>query len=295
MLRSMTGYGRGEYVLNNRKMIVELKSVNHRYSDINIKLPKIMNLFEDRIRKKLSSQVQRGKVDVYILMDTFSTDDIKINLNEALAEAYIVNLKAINERFCLNDEIKLDLITRFPDIITVDRNIDDEKVLNEIWDTLEKALDLAIAQFIQMRSLEGKVLKENILIKLASINNLTDKIKLREPFIVEEYRDKIKNKMKEILENVTVDENRLLTEVALFADRSSIDEEITRLQSHITQLTSILEQNDSIGRKLDFIVQEMNREVNTIGSKSNDLEVTKIVVELKSEIEKIREQIQNIE
>lgn len=295
MIKSMTGYGRGECIKYSRRFIVEIKSVNHRYNDLTIKLPRIMNIYEDKIRKILSESISRGKTDVYINMDSFSSDDIKINVNEPLADAYVTQLKKIKQRFSLSDDVSLNLLTRFPDIISVEKNVESETAATEMFETLTEALESAIKMFLNMRETEGNALKKDLLNKNNNLKALIEKIKLRSPLVAAEYAEKLTAKVREALNLVSFDETRLLTEITVFTDKSCIDEELTRLSSHIVQMETILNEADSVGRKLDFLVQEINREINTIGSKSNDIEITKIVVDLKSEAEKIREQVQNIE
>ena len=296
MIRSMTGYGRGECARYNRKFVVEIKSVNHRYYDINIRLPRNLNVFEENVRKILSAEIFRGKTDVFISFETFSKEDIKLTLNEELADAYVEQLAAIQQRYHLQDSNeKLRLIASFSDVISIEKNFEDENIHREIWEALSEALNTSLKNFISMRENEGASLKMDILRKIDAIMSLTDKVANKAPLVFEEYKAKLLARMSESLANVEIDEARILTECAVYADKACIDEELIRLKSHIKQLREILEETDSIGRKLDFLVQEMNREVNTIGSKSNDIEVTKLSVELKSEIEKIREQLQNIE
>lgn len=298
MIRSMTGYGRGECSLHNRKIVAEIKSVNHRYNDITIKMPKLLNPLEDSIRKRLSPEINRGKTDVYITMESYSTDDIKISFNEATADLYVNELRKIVERYSLPDGVSLDLIARFPDLITVEKNMDEDKIRGEIDETLRTALGLALEAFVRMREAEGETLKKDIAAKTAEIKALVEKVRERAPIVAKDYSERLRARITEALasaEAYEADESRLLTEIAVFADKSCIDEEITRLSSHISQLEQILNDGDSVGRKLDFLMQEMNREINTIGSKSNDLTITRIVIDLKSESEKIREQIQNIE
>lgn len=293
MIKSMTGYGRGENVKNGRKFTVEIRSVNHRYNDITIKMPRAMNYIEDMVKKKLTQQISRGKTDVYIFFETLSKDDISISLNEALVDAYIEKLSYIKQKYNLKDDISLSLLMGIDDIITVEKNIIDKDIIIE---TLMPAVDKALSEFIKLRQTEGMALKKDIIVKLENMTNLVNQIKIRSPKVVIEYRDKLQTRLNELLTlNNQIDELRLITEVTIFADRCSVDEEITRLLSHIDQVKSILDEQEAVGRKLDFLVQEMNREANTIGSKSNDIEITQITVDLKSEIEKIREQIQNIE
>lgn len=293
MIKSMTGYGRGENVKDGRKFTVEIRSVNHRYNDITIKMPRAMNYIEDIVKKKLTQQISRGKTDVYIFFETLSKDDISISLNEALVDAYIEKLSYIKQKYDLKDDISLSLLMGIDDIVTVEKNIIDKDIIIE---TLMPAVDTALSEFIKLRQTEGMALKEDIIVKLENMTNLVNQIKVRSPKVVIEYRDKLQARLNELLTgNNQIDELRLITEVTIFADRCSVDEEITRLLSHINQVKSILDEQEAVGRKLDFLVQEMNREANTIGSKSNDIEITQITVDLKSEIEKIREQIQNIE
>lgn len=293
MIRSMTGYGRGENVKDGRKFTVEIRSVNHRYNDITIKMPRAMNYIEDIVKKRLTQQISRGKTDVYIFFETLSKDDISISLNEALVDAYIEKLSYIKQKYNLKDDISLSLLMDIDDIITVEKNIIDKNIIIE---TLMPAVDTALSEFIKLRQTEGMALKKDIIVKLENMTNLVNQIKIRSPKVVIEYRDKLQARLNELLTgNNQIDELRLITEVTIFADRCSVDEEITRLLSHINQVKSILDEQEAVGRKLDFLVQEMNREANTIGSKSNDIEITQITVDLKSEIEKIREQIQNIE
>lgn len=293
MIKSMTGYGRGENVKNGRKFTVEIRSVNHRYNDITIKMPRAMNYIEDIVKKRLTQQISRGKTDVYIFFETLSKDDISISLNEALVDAYIEKLSYIKQKYNLKDDISLSLLMDIDDIITVEKNIIDKNIIIE---TLMPAVDTALSEFIKLRQTEGMALKKDIIVKLENMTNLVNQIKIRSPKVVIEYRDKLQARLNELLTgNNQIDELRLITEVTIFADRCSVDEEITRLLSHINQVKSILDEQEAVGRKLDFLVQEMNREANTIGSKSNDIEITQITVDLKSEIEKIREQIQNIE
>ena len=292
-MRSMTGYGRGECLLYERKFTVEIKSVNHRYNDITIKMPRTLLVYEDRVKKLLSREIFRGKTDVYINFESYSKDDVKVNVNEALADGYVSALKALKKRYEINDEISLSLIARFPDIITVEKAISENET-DEIWECLEKACLSALDMFVEMRRKEGEALKENILLKLDTINNAIKKVEQRAPEVAKDYRIRLTERLQE-LDELNVDETRLITEAAIFADKACIDEEITRMFSHISQMRSILNEQSPVGRKLDFLVQEMNREVNTMGSKSNDLEITNLIVDTKSEIEKIREQVQNFE
>lgn len=292
MVRSMTGYGRGEYMANECHFVVEIKSVNHRYNDISIKLPRFMNGMEDAIRKRIMKEIARGKTDVYITFETFSVDNVIVKVNEPLAMAYIEKLHELEQKFDVSSQNTLDLVARFTDVITVEKTEGQEDIL---WKILLPALEQAISKFVEMREKEGTALVNDILNKREQIQKMLETIKQRCPFVVNEYKEKLQNRIKELLSTVEIDEQRIAMETALFADRSCIDEEVTRLESHIVQLKDILQKGGQIGRKLDFLVQEMNREVNTIASKANDIEITGVTIEMKSEIEKIREQIQNIE
>lgn len=291
-VRSMTGYGRGEHIAEDRKFTIELKSVNHRYNDISIKLPRSLASIEDKIKKHIMKQVFRGKTDVYVSFETFALDDVEVKLNEALAKAYYEKLKVLQSSIGFDGGNLLDLTAKFPDVITVEKSQKDESV---IWDALLPALDEAVTRFASMRQTEGEALKKDILAKGKRILTLVGEVKERSPLVVEEYREKLNNRLKDLLGGIDVDPQRIATEVAVFADRGCVDEEITRLESHLVQLADILDKGGQVGRKLDFLVQEMNRESNTIASKANDIQIVQATIELKSEIEKIREQIQNLE
>jgi len=304
MAKSMTGFGRGEVIRYDRRFKIEIKAVNHRYSDITIKLPRFLNPFEDRIKKRLSQDITRGKVDVWINFESFTKKDVVVNINEAFADAYVDALKTLSKRYFAEAELLqmpgLELLARNPDIVTFDKfdgAVSDTDTQSEMWETLEAALEMALAQFNLMRKAEGDALVADILDKQKRIHDLHILILARAPIAVEEHAVKIRERVTELLANLghQLDEGRFLTEVALLADRSTIDEELTRLDSHLSQLATMLNEPTAIGRKLDFLVQEMNREANTIGSKSSDVELSRLVVELKSEVEKIREQVQNLE
>ncbi|MCX7695558.1 MAG: YicC family protein [Caloramator sp.] len=292
MVKSMTGYGRGYSEMNNRAFTVELKSVNNRYLDINIRYPKHLMSLEDKIRKYISSYISRGKIDVYISQDKFSKDDIEVKLDENIAKAYCDAFKIMSEKLELENDITVSRLSKFQDVLSIEKK---EEVTEEIWEVLRNALENALNMFIDMRQKEGIKLSEDLIARCDKITEFVGKIEERSDLVVEEYREKIYQRVTEFLKNVEVDEARLLNEVAFFADKCNITEEIVRLRSHVKQFKESLNLDEPIGKKLDFIVQEMNRETNTIGSKSNDLTITNIVVQIKSEIEKIREQIQNIE
>ena len=292
MTRSMTGYGKGEFEQNGRRFTVEMKSVNHRYNDITIKAPRFLNPLEDRIRKRLSQSIFRGKTDVYINYETTAQEDVKVVVNEALALAYVEKLRLLEAKFGLTSHDTLDLVAKFPDVITQEKV---EEEADETWQLLLPALEEALTAFLAMRSAEGEALKEDILRKAQTIETLTQTVEERSPLVVEEYRQKLTDRLKELLDQTPVDEGRIAQEITIFADKACVDEETTRLKSHLVQLSDIFRQEGTIGRKLDFLVQEMNREANTIGSKSSDLVITNAAIGLKTEIEKIREQVQNIE
>ena len=291
-VKSMTGYGRGEYIAEERKFTVEMKSVNHRYNDMTIKLPRTLAGLEDKIKKRIMQKVFRGKTDVYISFETFSAADMDVKLNEVLAAAYLEKLRRLQEKLGLTQGRELELVARFPDVITVEKAQQEEAV---IWEALSPALEEALERFVSMREMEGENLKKDILLKGERIKALVAEVKERSPLVVVEYQEKLQNRLKDLMGGVEVDPQRIATEVAVFADKGCVDEEVTRLESHLVQLRDILEKGGQVGRKLDFLVQEMNRESNTIASKANDIQIVKATIELKSEIEKIREQIQNLE
>jgi uncharacterized protein (TIGR00255 family) len=294
----MTGFGRGENMAHERRFKVEIKSVNHRYGDITIKLPRFLNTFEDRVRKRLSKDIVRGKTDVWVSFESFARKDIAVRVNTAFTDAYVDTLLEMAERYNLPDGPNLTILAAHPEVISIEKSdLNDTGLQNELWETLEAALEQALASFNAMRETEGRALAQDIGVKKAHIEGLLTDIKHRAPTVAEEYAARLRERVTETLERfeLNLDEGRLLTEIALFADRSSIDEEITRLESHLQQLGLILAEKGAIGRKLDFLVQELNREANTIGAKSNDTALARLVVDLKSEVEKIREQVQNIE
>lgn len=292
MIKSMTGFGRGEQEEHGRSFAVEIKTINHRYNDVTIKLPRQLSYLEDSIRKYILQYISRGKIDVYIAQDRFSEEDVHVSIDDALAGAYIKALGELRDRFNLEDDITVSMVSRFPDILNVSK-VEEEK--DEIWNTLSTALEKSINKLIDMRSKEGQKLAQDITLRNQYIRSTVNKIEERSPVVVQEYKVKLEERIKEITAGIGIDETRLAAEVAIFADRSSITEEIVRLYSHLDQLTLIIEENEPVGRKLDFLIQEINREINTIGSKASDIGITRYVVEVKSEIEKIREQIQNIE
>lgn len=292
MIKSMTGFGRGEHEEFGRSYIVEIKSVNHRYSDISVKLPKQLSYLEDTIRKFVSEHISRGKIDVYITQDKYSEDEIHVTVDHALASSYIKALHELRDTYKLEDDVSVSNVSKFPDLLTVDR-VEDDK--DKVWNTLSAAIEESLENLTKMREMEGRKLFEDLSNRAKYIKSVVDEINKRSPVVVQEYKTKLEERIKQLLGDIPVDETRLAQEVAIFADKSSITEEIVRLYSHLDQLLSILNEDVPVGRKLDFLVQEMNREINTIGSKASDIIITRYVVEVKSEIEKIREQIQNIE
>lgn len=292
MIKSMTGFGRCEVAEKERKFIVEMKSVNHRYLDVNIKMPKKLNFFESAIRGELKNYISRGKVDVFITYEDFSENTSSVRYNKELAEEYLKYLRQMSEDFGLDDDIRVSTLSKYPDVFSMeDVDIDEE----ELWKELQKAIAGAAKMFVESRIVEGEHLKEDLIEKLDNMLRLVDFITERSPKIITEYKSKLEDKVKELLADTAVDEARLLTEVTIFADKVCVDEELVRLRSHIETTKKTLIEGGSIGRKLDFIAQEMNREANTILSKCNDLEISNCGIELKTEIEKVREQIQNIE
>lgn len=293
MIKSMTGYGRGEAENDLYKFKVELKAVNHRYNDILIKMPRHISYLEENIKKIIKEKISRGKVDVYINLEYINESSVDVKVDIPLAKSYKTALENLSAELELEDSIRLNNILCMQEIIRTDRKELDEDL---IWSILKKSLDMALDNIMKMRITEGAELKRDILGKLEYVEKCVGSIGERSPYVVLEYKDKLQERIKNLLDdNVTLDEERLNNEIAYFADRSSIDEELVRLASHIKQFRTILNEDDSVGRKLDFLIQEMNREINTIGSKANDLTITNYVVILKAEIEKIREQIQNIE
>lgn len=292
MIKSMTGFGRCEVSENDRKFTVEMKSVNHRYLDVNIKMPKKLNFFESSIRALLKDYIQRGKVDMFITYEDMTENNVSVKYNKDIAGEYLKYLREMAEEFGLDDDIRVSTLSRYPEVLTMEEVTIDEE---GIWKTLEKAIKGAAEGFVETRIKEGENLRTDLISKLDGMLSHVDFIQERSPQIIAEYKQKLEGKVKDLLADVKVDENRLLMEVTIFADKVCVDEEIVRLKSHIETTKATLQAGGSMGRKLDFIAQEMNREANTILSKANDLEISNRAIELKTEIEKVREQIQNIE
>jgi uncharacterized protein (TIGR00255 family) len=292
MIKSMTGYGRGVSQEGDKEFQVEIKTLNHRYIDIFIKMPRQISFLEDRVREMVVKSLSRGKIDVYITYKDAEETAKLVSVDKSIAGSYINAVKKLRDEFFLKDDISVSLISQFPDVFHIENVEEDE---DAIWSVLQIAVQNALDSLIEMREIEGESLKSELDKKAAGLESIIDEISFRSPEVVKEYKVKLENRINELLEQQTIDEARIATEVAIFADKCSIDEEIARLRSHILQLVETLGLKEPVGRKLDFIIQEMNREINTIGSKANDLEITKKVVEVKSEIEKMREQAQNIE
>ena len=294
MIKSMTGFGRGEYTDGKRNITVEIKSVNHRYSDISVKMPRRYGFAEDKVKSAVKEKLRRGKADVSIMVENITENDINIKLNQPIAKQYYDNLKALQESFDLSGEISLQLLSTMPDVMKAIADVEDEE---EITRAILIPVSQAVANLESMREIEGEKLAADLIEKGKKIKSILDKIEERAPGVVRDYTSRLRERIAELLDgSVTVPEERILTEAAIFADKCSIDEEITRLNSHLTQLEKILKEGkEAEGKKLDFLVQEMNREANTIGSKTNDITITNYMLEIKSEIEKIREQVQNIE
>lgn len=292
MVKSMTGFGRCEVSEGDRKMTVEMKSVNHRYLDISIKMPKKLNFFESAIRSLLKTYLQRGKVDLFITCEDLSEAKGTLKYNRELAAEYLNYLNQMAEEFGLENDIKASVLSRYPEVLVMEEAQDNEE---ELWKLLEQALKGACVQMVETRSKEGENLKKDLIDKLDEMLEHVAFIEERAPQIVAEYRKKLEDKVQELLSDAQIEESRLAAEVTIFADKICVDEELVRLRSHIEHTKAVLQEKDSVGRKLDFIAQEMNREANTILSKANDLEVSNRAIELKTGIEKVREQIQNIE
>lgn len=292
MIKSMTGFGRGEYVDEKRKFTVEIKSVNHRYLDVNIKMPKKLNFFESTIRNLLKEYMERGKVDLYITYEDYSEDNFSLQYNEGLAGEYLKYLRQMAQTFGLDDDIHVSTLSRYPDVLVMEEQNIDEK---ELWSGLEQAIRSACVQFVDSRIREGERLCDDLIRKLDNMLSYVDYIEERSPEIMKDYRARLEEKMKEILGDRQIDDARIATEVVIYADKICVDEETVRLRSHIQATKDTLIAGGGIGRKLDFIAQEMNREANTILSKANNLEISDVGINLKTDIEKVREQIQNIE
>ena len=292
MIRSMTGYGRAVMTLNGREITVEVRSVNNRFLDCSVKLPRAFSYAEDAVKQKIKEQVSRGKVDVFISVNTTAGENVKISLNRPVLEGYLEALRTIAADYGVREDISATSLTRFPEVFLVEKPEEDEA--QNTADIVAVAQQ-AVSAYNAMRETEGAALAADLRTRADVILSYVEKVEARSPVTVAEYRARLESKLREVLESTTIDEGRILTEAAIFADKVAVDEETVRLRSRLNQLESLLQGGGAIGRKLDFLLQEMNREANTIGSKGNDLEQTRNVVEIKAELEKIREQIQNIE
>ncbi|MEG1779234.1 MAG: YicC/YloC family endoribonuclease [Oscillospiraceae bacterium] len=292
MIRSMTGYGRCQQIIDGRDITVEIRSVNHRYFEFASRVPRSYGFLDEKLKSYLQGKISRGKVEVGVTIVNPQSTGAEVKLNHQLAESYLNALRKLGNEFNLQDDISLSVISRFNDIFTISKAAEDEE---EIWNDVATATEEALQKFIDMREREGTRLKEDLLTRLTAIEQNVHEVEQRSPVTVENYRNRLISKLSEILASNSIDEQRVLTECAIFAEKIAVAEETVRLESHIKQFREILSSAEPVGRKLDFLIQEFNREANTIGSKAQDTEIAKIVIEIKSDIEKMREQIQNIE
>ena len=291
MIKSMTGFGRGKYENEGRTYTVEIKSVNHKYSDINVRLPRFLNSVEDKIRKRVAEVISRGKIDIFVSFENYSSQGTTIRINKELAKEYIKELKSLAEEADLRFDLNVIDVSKFPEILKLEDEDNDELIGQEVM----IALDDALEKFVSMREIEGKKLVEDIERRIYIIQEKVNEVTNFSSTLVEEYMARLQTRVNELLAPGVVDETRLMQEIVIFSDKSSIEEELTRLKSHISQFLELIKQSSPIGKKIDFLIQEINREVNTIGSKANSLDITNKVIEIKTEVENIREQIQNIE
>lgn len=292
MIKSMTGYGKSEQTIDSLNVTVEIKSVNHRYFEFSARVPREYGFLEEKLKKYCNSLITRGKVECYVSVEDLEEREMEVNVNETLAAGYVKALKELSERFGLKDDISSVTLSRYPDVITLHKASEDEE---RIWNAVKTVAETAVSKFIEMRETEGSKLRGDILSRADYIIECIEFIEGRSPETVREYNEKLKQRMKELLGDAAVDEQRLLNEAAIYADKIAVDEETVRLRSHISQLRDFMNSSEAIGRKLDFLVQEINREANTIGSKAQDVDIAKKVIAIKAEVEKIREQVQNIE
>lgn len=292
MIKSMTGYGRCQETVSNRDILIEIRSVNHRYYEFSARVPRNMGYLEEKLKTFLKGNISRGKVEVLVTVNNIDGKDEQISVNMGVASGYIDALRKANVQLQLPDNLSLSDLNRFPDVFSVIKTPDDE---DEIWEAVKSVANKCVEKFVEMRTVEGEKMFNDINSKLDNIERMANVVELQSPQTVIAYRKKLYEKLTEILDNKDIDESRILTECAILSEKLAVDEEIVRLNSHISQFRDLIKSDEPIGRKLDFLVQEMNREVNTTGSKAQDIAITKLVVEMKSELEKIREQIQNIE
>ena len=292
MIKSMTGYGRAVKTMHGREFTVEIRSVNNRYLDANVKLPRVFGFAEDSVKARIKQEISRGKVDVFISAGAAEGGDVQISLNRSLLEGYLSAMRAIAADYSVQDDISVTALTRFSDIFLVEKQPEDEQ---QITEDILSVLGEALEKFSAMRAAEGAALEADLRARASTILSLVEKVESRSPVTLAEYRARLTQKMQEVLQSTSIDEGRILQEAAIYADKIAVDEETVRLRSHLAQLDAMLTNGGAIGRKLDFLLQEFNREANTIGSKGNDIEQARTVVEIKAELEKIREQTQNIE
>lgn len=292
MTMSMTGYGRSQQLIDGRDITVELRAVNHRYFECSVRTPRSYSYLDEKLKSYVQSRVSRGKIELGVTIQNVEVSATEVQINEPLAEAYLTALRQMGEKLGITDDVTVSAMTRFSDIFTVRRVQEDE---DYIWSCVSRVAEEAVDRFLDMRAVEGERLKNDILSRAAHIGEMVEIVKQRSPETLKNYRERLYQKIREVVEDRQIDDARILTEAAVFADRIAVDEETVRLESHLTSLEQILNSNGAVGRKLDFLVQEINREANTIGSKAQDIEIARVVVDIKSEVEKIREQIQNIE
>ena len=292
MIKSMTGYGRASAEVDSMMITVELKSVNHRYFELSSRIPRVYGFLDEKVKSFLQEYISRGKVECYIQIDTLEADDVVVKVNHSLASGYICAYNEIAQRYDIRNDISVSSLTRYSDVLSVHKEQADEE---KVWSAVKTVLQQALESFIKMRETEGERLREDVLVRADTILENVEFIEQRSPQTVSEYRVKLETRIKELVADANIDEQRILTEAAIFADKTAVDEETVRLRSHIEQLYSMFEDEESVGRKMDFLIQEINREANTIGSKAQDVEISRKVLDIKAEVEKIREQIQNIE
>ncbi len=292
MIRSMTGYGRGQDTVDGLSIVVELKSVNHRYYEYSSRLPRGYGFLDDKLKGYLQQRISRGKVDVFVQIHTLEAVGSEVVVDHGLAESYLTALRELSERYGVREDVSATALSRYPDVLTVRQAALDE---DAVWAAVSQVADVALERFVAMREVEGARMREDVLSRAATIRQAVAVVEEKSPETVRAHMEKVETRIRELLDGVPIDEARLLNEAAVFADKVAVAEETVRLNSHLDQLEQLLNSNEPVGRKLDFLVQEINRETNTIGSKCSDLNLTRIVVDIKAEIEKIREQIQNIE
>lgn len=292
MIKSMTGYGRAVEMVNGREFTVEVRSVNNRYLDCTVKLPRMLSFGEDAVKQAVKASVSRGKVDVFISLRSEGAQEVKITLNEAMVEGYLSVMHQMAKNYGIREDISVSLLSRMPDVFTVEKpEVDEEQLLSDLLQVVNQALE----RYDAMRTTEGRALENDLRSRGGTILELVSQVEAGSAQTVADYRTRLENKLREVLANTALDESRILTEAAIFADRVAVDEETVRLRSHLEQMNTMLTSGGAVGRKLDFLLQEMNREANTIGSKCSDVRLARIVVDIKAELEKIREQTQNVE